>query len=132
MRKLLIVAAAMWLAGCAAHYGPATYKGGAMGGHQDVRLNDDTWRITYQNSEFNFVQRANVDDMLMRRAAELTTTKGYACFVVQQQEPLAQLNHKRLSGTITIKMHREKPQAGECYDAAMVAQQMLKITGAGQ
>lgn len=130
MREILIAAAVVALSGCAAHYGPITHKGGALGGYQDVRLNDDTWRITYQNSDLNFVQRANVDDMTMLRAADLTAANGFSCFVVQQQEPLAQLQHKRHTGTITVKMHKEKPQAGECYDAALVAQQLRQITGA--
>lgn len=129
MRELLIAWLVLGLAGCASNYGPLTHRGGAMGGYQDVKLSDDAWRITYQNSEFNFVRRANVDDMVMLRAADLTAANGFACFVVEQQESLAQLQHKRQTGTITIKMHKDRPQAGECYDAALVAQQMRQITG---
>lgn len=123
MRKLLIAAVLAGLAGCASNYGPVTYKGGALGGYREVQLSADTYRVSYENSDLNFVRKANVDDMVLRRAADLALEKGFSCFIIQERDAITQL-HKRKVGTITVKLQNDRGDG--CNDAALVARQLAQ------
>lgn len=76
MRKLLIVAAVLGLAGCATGYQPRGY----VGGYTDVRTREDTFIISFRSNIFT--RQDVVEQYTMLRASELCLGAGYPYFDV--------------------------------------------------
>jgi hypothetical protein len=78
-RPLLIALAAIGLAACASTptlYQPASAPGAV--GYTEAPIEHDRWRVTFQGGDGASVQQ--VSDLAIRRAAELTLSKGYDWF----------------------------------------------------
>lgn len=75
-KKLILITLVTLLSGCATPYRSA----GLMGGYSDMQLNDDTYKVSFRGNGYS--SHEHVQNMLLRRCAELTRNKGYKYFVI--------------------------------------------------
>jgi hypothetical protein len=80
MKSLQVLAIALALSACATvnPYHPAASAGGY--GYSDQRLEQDRYRITFRGD--SATKRAQVEDYLLFRSAEVTLQSGYDYFVI--------------------------------------------------
>lgn len=64
------------LAGCSTSYGPC----GLTGGYSDMRLNNDTYKVAFRGN--GFTSQDKVQNLLLRRCAELAKQNNYRYFVI--------------------------------------------------
>ncbi|MGD9152158.1 MAG: hypothetical protein PVG30_00660 [Gammaproteobacteria bacterium] len=64
------------LVGCSTSYGPC----GLTGGYSDMRLNNDTYKVAFRGN--GFTSQDKVQNLLLRRCAELTKQNNYRYFVI--------------------------------------------------
>ncbi|MDH2313372.1 CC0125/CC1285 family lipoprotein [Methylobacterium brachiatum] len=76
MRWFVGAAAALTLAGCQTSY----QKTGFTGGFDELRLSENTYRVSVRGNGFTSKERAN--DIALLRASELTLAAGYDRFAV--------------------------------------------------
>ena len=76
-KKSFVLALAFSLVGCVSPYQPS----GLGGGYTDMALNQDTYFITFRGNGFTSAE--TVQSYVLRRSAELTLSKGYKYFVIQ-------------------------------------------------
>ena len=74
--RLTAIAMLLATGGCATSYQPK----GFAGGYSDLRLNDNTVKISVAGNGYTSKERAN--DIAMLRAADLTSKAGYERFLV--------------------------------------------------
>lgn len=80
-RRFAAVGMALALAACGTTPTPyAPVGGGSSYGYSDQRLDANTWRVTFAGNAAT--PRTTVDDYLLYRAAEISTTEGASSFVV--------------------------------------------------
>jgi hypothetical protein len=85
MKRFIAVAvsaAALLAFGCATGYQSADDS--ITGGLTETRLTPTTWRVLVQGN--GFTSRGEAEQILMRRAAELTLEQGKRYFVLSQHE----------------------------------------------
>jgi hypothetical protein len=85
MKRFIAVAvsaAALFAFGCATAYESADES--LRGGYSESRLAPDTWRVLVEGN--GFTTRSEAEQMLFRRAAELTLEQGKRYFVLSQHE----------------------------------------------
>ena len=90
-------AAALFAVGCATQYG--SYDSSLSGGYSEIRLTPNSWRVLVEGN--GFATRGEVEQFLMRRAAELTLEQGKRYFVLDEHDVW---NRRRLnsSGSVTV------------------------------
>jgi len=76
MRRLGLAVAILLLSGCATPY----QRMGAMGGVNDLQVNDTTYRITARGNGYTSSER--VQDFVLLRASEIAISRGYEGFVI--------------------------------------------------
>ena len=82
-RQMAVAALAMLFAvGCATQYG--SYDQSITGGYSEVRLTPNSWRVLVEGN--GFTERGEVEQFLMRRAAELTLEEGKRYFVLDEHD----------------------------------------------
>lgn len=72
----LMVVVTLTLSACGTPY----QSEGFTGGHSEVQLNANTWKISARGN--GFTGRKEITDMALLRAAELTKAKGYTHFAI--------------------------------------------------
>ena len=85
MKRQIAVAvtfAALFAVGCATQYG--SYDTSLTGGYSEVRLSPTSWRVLVEGN--GFTERGEVEQFLMRRAAELTLEQGKRYFVLDDHD----------------------------------------------
>ena len=85
MKRQIAVAvafAALFAVGCATQYG--SYDSSLSGGYSEVRLSPSSWRVLVEGN--GFASRVEVEQFLMRRAAELTLEQGKRYFVLDAHD----------------------------------------------
>lgn len=82
---------ALLLAGCAtpAPYAPQTHQGGA--GYSDERLAQNRYRVTFTGN--SATPRAQVEDFLLYRAAQVTLDSGFAAFEFDARDTKAKTTY---------------------------------------
>lgn len=81
MRKVLLLAVALALAGCetATPYQPANAPGAeTSGGYSDQQIEPNRWRVSFSGN--SLTSRDTVERYLLFRAAQLTLQQGYDWF----------------------------------------------------
>src|SRR4030081_2443368 len=78
MRKLLILALAIVLVGCATPYQPFELFG--QGGYQDKQISEDTYQVAYYGNSATKMETLN--SLLLYRTAVLASEKGCDYFEV--------------------------------------------------
>ena len=91
MRKLITLTVALLALGCATGY--QSSDDGVTGGYSETRLSPDSWHVLVEGN--GFTERREVEDILMRRAAELTLEQGKRYFVLRDHQ--AWINTQRTS-----------------------------------
>ena len=81
--------------GCATGY--QSVDESITGGYTETRLSPDSWRVVITGN--GFTSRGEVEQFLMRRAAELTLEQGKRYFVLSQHEAWTR---KRMTSTGSI------------------------------
>ena len=84
MKKMMFLSSAailliLSLAGCATSYQP----NGINGGYTDMALNENTYFVSFNGNRYTSSEITQ--SYALRRSAELTLNKGYAYFVVMNQ-----------------------------------------------
>ena len=74
-----IVVALLALAGCATTYQPM----GGAGGYEELQLNPNTYRVSFQGN--GYTRQERVADFALLRASDLTLAQGSRYFVVVSQ-----------------------------------------------
>jgi hypothetical protein len=74
--KYLAILMIVFIAGCASSYQP----NGISGGYSEIRLADDTYKVSFRGNGYTSAEKAT--DLAMLRAADLTLMNGYRYFVV--------------------------------------------------
>jgi len=77
-KKLIPIVLVILLSGCATPYRPAGFW--RTDGYSDMRLNDDIYKVSFIGNGIS--SHEHVQNMLLRRCAELTKNKGYKYFVI--------------------------------------------------
>jgi hypothetical protein len=101
MKRLIAVAAtavAVFAFGCATEY--QSLDDSITGGYTETRVSPDTWRVRISGN--SLTARRDVEQFLMRRAAELTLEDGRQFFVLSEHE--AWMRTKRSSSGSVIAM----------------------------
>lgn len=93
-KKLILIALVALLSGCVTPYESA----GLMGGYSDMQLNDDIYKVSFIGNGYS--SHEHVQNMLLRRCAELTRNKGYKYFVVLTSD--AERKDSQFSTPVTI------------------------------
>jgi hypothetical protein len=78
----VVVAATLFATGCATQY--ASSDTSVTGGYTEVRLAPNQWRVLVEGN--GFATRGEVEQFLMRRAAELTLEQGRRWFVLERHD----------------------------------------------
>jgi len=79
---VVVTFAALFAVGCATQYG--SYDNSITGGYSEVRLAPNSWRVLVEGN--GFTDRGEVEQFLMRRAAELTLEQGKRYFVLDDHD----------------------------------------------
>ena len=66
-------------------------------GYTDLRLTENRYRVTYAGG--NATRRDEVEDFLLRRAAEVTLESGYSHFVFDARDTNAQTHYRNTFGS---------------------------------
>jgi hypothetical protein len=66
-------------------------------GYTDLRLTENRYRVTYAGG--NATRRDQVEDFLLRRAAEVTLESGYSHFVFDARDTNAQTHYRNTFGS---------------------------------
>ncbi|MCP4666945.1 MAG: hypothetical protein GY849_11315 [Deltaproteobacteria bacterium] len=80
MKRLLPIAIALFLCGCATPY----QKKGFSGGYKETRLKKNVFRVSFKGNSFTDKRRAS--DFALLRCAELTLEKGFRFFAIAGSE----------------------------------------------
>jgi uncharacterized protein YceK len=80
MMKLLWAVVLLALAGCATVYQPA----GATGGFSETQRGDNIYLVRFEGN--GYTKAAQVEDMVLLRAAELTIAKGFTFFAILHED----------------------------------------------
>ena len=141
MRRFAWVALAVALGGCQTSYQKTSFTGG----YDELRLSENTYRVSVRGNGFTSKERAG--DIALLRAAELTLGAGYDRFAVVGGEGVSsqvagfdpiQTNRYgntlvttggdpvfKPGGNIVIRMLRPKdPGYGEALDAKLIESQL--------
>jgi hypothetical protein len=78
LKKLILIVLVLSLSGCAmqTQYRPLGYEGG----YSDMQLNINTYKVSFSGN--TATSHEQVQNMLLRRCAEVTRNKGYKYFVI--------------------------------------------------
>jgi hypothetical protein len=95
MKRVLLIGVALVLAGCATGYQTM----GFTGGFEEIKLSQDTYRISVSGN--GFTSRSRAENIALLRAAELTIQDGYERFAV-----LGGRVSQEFSGTTNITVNR--------------------------
>jgi hypothetical protein len=134
-------AAFLMIAGCATRYQP----NGLTGGFQELKVSDNTYRITVQGNGYTSTNRA--EEIALLRASDLTIQDGFERFIVvggagvsQQDAGSTPVVVNRIgntlvasggdsitkpSGTITVRLvAKSDPQYVNAMDAKLIGAQL--------
>ena len=101
MKRQIAVAiafATLFAVGCATQYG--SYDNSLSGGYSEVRLTPNSWRVLVEGNAF--ASRVEVEQFLMRRAAELTLEQGKRYFVLDGHDAWTRRRVNKSGGVITM------------------------------
>ena len=73
---IVIISAALILAGCATRYQPESFTGGFT----ETQYSPNVWNITFNGN--GFTKSTSADDMALLRSAELTLINGFKYFAI--------------------------------------------------
>lgn len=150
MKRIIGLAmAAIFINGCATPYAPS----GFAGGFTETQLDRNVFRVSFQGN--GYTARDQVEEMALLRSAELTLEKGYAYFVIIENNsrsssgafttPLTATTTTLSNGMATtafagaqtfnvsipattklIMCLNERPQSGFSYDAKFLTESLSK------
>lgn len=80
MKKLLVLAIAILISGCATGY----QKSGFGGGFNETQLSENVWKVHFRGNAKTSMERAT--DFCLLRSAELTLENGYKYFAIINEE----------------------------------------------
>lgn len=126
----LLMLVAGGVVGCATPY----ERVGAFGGFDEVRIANDTYRISVQGNGYTSPERA--EQIMLLRASELTLSNGFTHFTVEGRETAkdSQLvytgvyggytNIDRPRGMYIVRMVKGPNLPPSAYDAALIESEL--------
>lgn len=84
--RVVIVAAALFMTGCATGY----QRDGLTGGFTESQLSENVWRVTFNGNGYTSEDRAQ--DMALLRSAELTLANGYSHFILADERSTTEVD----------------------------------------
>lgn len=77
---IVLLSSLILLTSCATSYKPL----GLSGGYSEMALTEDTYKVSFQGN--SYTSQEEVQNLFLRRCAELTLNKGYKYFVVSNSD----------------------------------------------
>jgi hypothetical protein len=130
MTKTIVLLLALMVSACATGY----QQKGLSGGYSDTQIDENTFRVSYE-TKGTIANAEKVENMMLYRAAELTTQKGYDWFRITDRDGDENWHptygRVGITSTATIKMFKgAKPENdSRSYDAKSVMKYMGKAIG---
>ena len=104
MKKLLILPLAAVLAGCSILHPVTPYqKMKSIGGYDDIRLDETTWRVRAKVNNNSNISRS--DDIALLRASEIACQNGYQSFDIINQAYSRGYSIKDTTVTVQMRNH---------------------------
>jgi hypothetical protein len=121
MMAVSVLAMTMFAAACATTYQSSDTS--IAGGYSEVRLTPTSWRVLVEGN--GFTERGEVEQFLMRRAAELTLEQGMRYFVLENHRAWTNARVDRDGDLITSPANAAvviavAQQERDAFDAAKV------------
>ena len=91
----LLAASALLMTACATSYKPV----GVSGGFEETQLAENVWRVRFRGN--GYTSSSKVEDYAMLRAAELTITKGYSFFRLEDSRNASSTAYMTTPSTTT-------------------------------
>lgn len=130
MKRLIAVAISFLTFGCATQYRSLDYS--LTGGFTETRLAPDQWRVLVQAN--GFTTRHETEQLLMRRAAELTLEQGKRYFELDDHEAWINARRSRHGEVHTNPMNAAVVTAvdektSRAFDAVSIVEETNEVAG---
>jgi hypothetical protein len=123
---LAVVSGALLALGCST--GHESINLGVTGGYSEAQVAPDTWRVLVEGSAFS--TRGEIEQLLMRRCAELTLEQGKRYFVLSDHDTWTDTQPTE-SGFVTSSTNEAVVTALEARDiSAFDAVEIIRTTNA--